>query len=247
MTTLQVLGNRNARVGRRVPVIGRRVRNTCLALGLLLSSAAVFADPLRIVSGGFGSGGDDTGLWVVGLNWSLATGALPSGTGPVVTCNPCTPGQTLDLSSSVTISNWGPGYAQLDDGRSFSTVYYGGSLAFNAGSVVIPNVPPQTGSQDYADIVNALTPFSFTGTLSGFASPSLTGTPLFTLQLAGRGLGDAGFANLGSGVFLDYSDYHFKDAAAPAPEPGSLLLLGSGIAWITARCRKRRVGVARND
>ena len=241
MKTLPVSGNRGASFGVGVP-LARAVRAGWLALGLMLSSTAASADPVRVVTDGFfGSGGDDTGLWVVGSNFDLATGARP-GASPVVTCDPCTPGAEIDLSATVSIRDWGPGSATLD-GRTYATVYYGGSLVFSAGSVIVPGVPPQPAGLDETAIVPAFTTFTFAGTLSGFADPSLTGAPLFSVDLAGSGSGPfaaiAGFGNLGAGVFLDYVDYRF-DEGAPVPEPGSLLLFGSGAAWVAARCRRRR-------
>ncbi|HET7696278.1 MAG TPA: PEP-CTERM sorting domain-containing protein [Vicinamibacterales bacterium] len=164
-----------------------------------------------------------------------------------MTCSPCTPGTSLNLSSNVTIGNWGAGAATID-GQSWGTVYYTGSLQFAAGSVIVPDVQPQPPGLDETVIVPAFSPFTFTGTLTGFADPSRTGAPLFSIQLAGGGsspLGAvAGFGNLGSGTFLDYVDYSFNDVAS-TPEPGSLLLLGSGAAWIAARCRRRRRGKPR--
>ena len=121
-------------------------------------------------------------------------------------------------------------------------MYFGGSLTFNAGSVIIPNVPPQPPGLEETIPVIAYAPFTFTGTLSGYADPSLGGAPLFTAHLMGGGSrigASAGFGNLGSGVFLDFTDYIFDDAA-PTPEPGSLLLFGSGAAWVAARWRRRR-------
>jgi hypothetical protein len=203
----------------------------------------VHADPVRIIIDGFfGSGGDDTGFWALGSDFSLQTGALPRGMDPVVSCNPCTPGSQLNLSSAVTIANWGAGSATLD-GQTWINVYYGGTLSFTADSVVVADVPPQPAGLEETVVQIAFAPFTFTGTLIGFADPSLTGTPLFSVQLAGGGSsplgGMAGFGNLGTGVFVDYVDYLF-DETAPTPEPASLLLFGSGAALVAARCRKRR-------
>jgi hypothetical protein len=237
MNTLQALGTRTAVIGSCFPILRVGIGAASLALGLVLSSAAASADPLRITAGALGSGGDDTGFWAVGPGFNLATGAMANRADPVVACDPCTPGTMLNLSSTVTILDWGPGFAELNE-QTWPEVYYGGSLSFSAGSVIVPDVPPQPDGLDETIAVPVSTSFTFTGTLVGFADPSLTGTPLFTSQFTGAGRAVGGFGNLGSGVFLDYADYTF-DAAAPVPEPGSLLLFASGGAWLAARRRRR--------
>lgn len=107
-----------------------------------------------MTDGAFGSGGDDTGLWVEGSSFSFMTGATPSGMGPVVTCNPCTPGTLLNLSSTVNISGWGAGNATIE-GQTWSNVHYGGSLAFDAGSVAVPNVPPQPPGLEETQVIES--------------------------------------------------------------------------------------------
>ncbi len=235
------VGSRSASFGSVFPFVGRAARAASIALGLMLGSGVASAEPVRVITDGFfGSGGDDTGFWALGSDFYLQTAALPAAMGPIVSCSPCTPGSEINLSATVTIQDWGPGSATLN-GQT-ANVYYGGFLTFTAGSVVVPDVPPQPPGLDDTSIVTAHTTFTFMGTLIGFADPSLT-APLFSSQLVGGGtlpLGAvAGFGNLGSGVFLDYADYHF-DSASAVPEPGSLLLFGSGAAWVVARRRQRR-------
>lgn len=217
----------------------RRARIGCITGAVLLSSGLVYADPIRVGGGFFGSGGDDTGLVIESSTLTFSTGAMANRDDPIVTCNPCTPGSALNLSANVTIGNWGAGAATLN-GQTFGNVYYSGSLFFDAGTVLVPDVPPQSAGLDYPSIVPAFSTFTFNGTVSGFADPGLT-TPLFTADLVGAGNGpfaaEAGFANVGSGVFLDYADFHFDNLSA-TPEPGSLLLLGSGLTWCVSRARR---------
>ena len=241
MKRLPVSCNEGAEFPEWGSAVGRAARAGCIALAIVLSSSVASADPLRIISGFFGSGGDDTGFWAEGANFYFQTAALPQGTGPVVACSPCTPGSQISLSSVVTIGDWGAGSARLD-GETFQNVYYAGTLAFGAGSVTVPDVPPQAAGLEETVIVPAFSTFTFTGTLTGFADPSRTGVPLFSADLVGGGSRPfstfAGFGNVGSGVFLDYVDYTFNDVA-PVPEPGTLLLVGCGAAWIARRSRKR--------
>jgi hypothetical protein len=206
-----------------------------------------------ITDGFLGSGGDDTGFWFAGSDFYFQVGSFFALNGePIVACDPCTPGTQLNLSATMT-SGWSTGAANLngpthpmaDDEGAWTEVYYSGSLTFIAGSVVIPDVPAQPAGLEETVPVHRFSTFTFSGTLTGYADPSLSGTPLFSTQLTGSGSGPfavtAAFGNLGSGVFLDSVDYHFDDAA-PTPEPGSLLLFGSCAAWGAARWRKRRQG-----
>ena len=238
MKSFQGLSSRRAHVGGRRSWRDRIAGLTC---GVLLSSSLAYADPIRVVGGSFLSGGDDTGLVVVSPTLTFSTGALALRSEPVVMCSPCTPGSQLNLSANVTISNWGAGNA-IVNGQTFGSVYYAGALMFNAGSVIVPNVAPQPPGLDGTTIVPAFSTFSFTGTVAGFSDPSLTGTPLFRADLVGSGNGPfaavAGFGNVGSGTFLDYADFHFDQISA-TPEPGSFLLLGTGVAWCAARTRRR--------
>ena len=219
-----------------------------LALAFVIPSTAL-ADPVRIVNTGFlGTGGDDTGFWAEGPGFYFQTGAIFPFTGdPAVACNPCTPGTQLNLTSTVSVDGWQAGSARID-GQTFTNVYYSGLLSFYAGSVRIPDVPPQPEGLEETAIVPAFSAATFSGTLTGFADPSLTGTPLFSAQLVGSRIFTvtAGFGNVGSGVFLDYVDYYASENAAPTPEPGSLLLFGSGAAWVAARWRKRWQVAARS-
>src|SRR5687768_5854621 len=156
MQTPQDPVNGRWRFGSRV---SRCVGPACLA-AVLVSGSPAFADPVRLITVGmFGSGGDDTGFWAAGSSFYVQTAARP-GADPVVTCQPCTPGTSLDLSSTVTIGDWGPGSATVD-GQTYRDVYYSGSLTFTAGSVIVPDVQPQPDGLDYTTTVGAYAPFAF--------------------------------------------------------------------------------------
>jgi hypothetical protein len=245
MKRLQVSGIAGVFFGEMLPLARQTVRLGCLALSLLLSSSAVSADPVRVQFGGVSSGGDDTGFSLFGPNVEFM---VSHDLEPIVTCNPCVPGTPLDLSSTLIVQDWPAGRAVVD-GVTYESVYFSGTFNFDAGSVIIPDMPPGSSLPGGDEVERRFTNFTFMGTLAGFADPALTGTPLFSTQLTGGG-GPFGvsveFENLSAatGTRVYEIIYNFENTA-PTPEPGSLLLFGSGAAWVAARWRKRRQSVIR--
>jgi hypothetical protein len=220
--------------GARHSWVARVTRVACLALGLTIGATAAFADPIRIVTAGdFFSGNDDTGFNFGGTDFHFqVTQPLDA----VVSCTPCTPGTPINLSSTVAVSGWQAGTATID-GQTYDSVFFSGSLNFQAGSVIAPGGDAS---------ILLFSPFTFTGSLAGFADASLTGTPLFSTNLVGGGASPgtvALFSNevVSTGLSLNQVDYHF-DTASPTPEPSSMLLLGAGAAWLAARRRTGSTG-----
>lgn len=210
-----------------------------LAVVLVLSSSTTaFADPIRIItSGTFATGQEDTGFYVQGSDLVIRA---QWGLDPVVQCGPCIPGTTLNLSSTVSVVDWpSPPPGVTFTGQTYDSVFFRGTLDFDAGSVIVPDIPPGGPTQILSST------FTFTGTLAAFAQPGGSGTPLFSTNLTGAGMGPFGvrvvFKNRDDVPHLQVYqlDYHFDDVTA-TPEPGSLLLFGSGAAWVAACWRKRR-------
>ncbi|HVL69074.1 MAG TPA: PEP-CTERM sorting domain-containing protein [Vicinamibacterales bacterium] len=237
MTTLPSLRTGSTLFGRRVPRSARGGRIAAVAFALFLSSSVALADPVRIVTGGgLHTGNYDTGFNLAGANFSFM---ISQWLDPLVNCGPCVPGSALDLSATLAVRDWAAGRATID-GHTYESVFFNGSFTFDAGSVTVPAMAPGQSGPDAQGLTRLFTNFLFTGTLAGFADASLTGTPLFSMQLIGDGIVRVAFSNYPaeSGIHVLQLDYVF-DEQAPVPEPGSLLLFGSGAAWLAARWRRR--------
>ena len=226
---------RRPNIGRMLPEIGRGVIVGSWIVTWLLSVTPAFADPVRIVTSGYiyqlvEDG--ETGAALMGSGFSLTNAEVDILADEL--CVPCTPGRSLDLSTTIRLSAFPPGTAVVD-GVEYQDVFFGGTLDIDAGSVIVPDVPlggpyPRLG-----------TAFTFAGTLQGFADVGRTGAPLFSLLVAGGGRTSLGFFNYPTqtGITTDGWEFEF-DGAAATPEPGSWLLFGSGAVWFARRWRHRR-------
>jgi hypothetical protein len=233
--TLTAAGMQRWKIGRILPELGRRLTAGSVLVVWMLSVTSAFADPVRIVASGhiFQLVEDgETGAAFFGNGFALTNAEVDIV--PNQLCVPCTPGNSLDLSSTIRLSAFPPGTAVVD-GVDYPEVFLGGTLDIDAGSVIVPDVQvggpyPRLGTE-----------FTFTGTLQGFADVSRTGAPLFSLAVAGAGHTSLGFFNYPTqnGITTDGWQLEF-DGAAATPEPGSLLLFGSGAAWLARRWRQRR-------
>ena len=154
-------------------------------------------------------------------------------------CSPCTSGQTLDASL------YGAGLdiragSGIVNGVSYDHLYYDSQLRFTTASFTVPN--------DDAPTVTLTVPFTFEGVMQG-CTESVMSAPcpggwVFSSTMRGEGI-----ATLQLSSSLDASgnriysvrniSYNFSSPTA-TPEPATLLLMGTGLAGVAAKLRRRR-------
>jgi hypothetical protein len=152
-------------------------------------------------------------------------------------CSPCAPGSLISVRAA---------WAGIDfpftftlDGRSYISDPFGdfgasGSIFFT-GSVLAPPLGPAAAS--------VRTPFNFEGNLF-YPDPADPLSNAFE-ELVGRGtvtlfLRRPDHPELANSWTVTRARYKFEETPAPIPEPGTLLLLGGGLAAYGARAYRRR-------
>ena len=147
-------------------------------------------------------------------------------------CSPCQPGSTLNLNSFLLGFDY-RGSASSGN-TNYPTVYYLGQLNFQ-GSTVLP--------LDTSPLVTVTAPVAFTIQLTGHLNNPFLGDPgpaIFSLMLNGLGTATVELASIKvpSGSLYEFRSVRYDIQAVP--EPATLLLLGTGLAGIIARSRRRR-------
>jgi hypothetical protein len=217
-----------------------------LLAGTVSSSSA---DPIRVTAGFFISPEDGP----PGFSFQ-GDGLILSAFFPLVTASPrdaclagCVPGTAVDMSTlagtatASTPFTLGTSPGALINGMEFGDLsQFGprlglaGVMRFDAPNVVLPPL----------DSYEALrVPFAFTANVTAFAAEDLmAAAPLFNVALVGQGTARLEFLEaLGGRYFEPYVTYTFAATADPIPEPGTLLLLATGIAVTARRWRTRRL------
>jgi len=216
----------------------------CLAVFLLITAASAdsaSADPILVNAGTLSvNNGDPSFFRFIGNGFDfpaeLLFGNLP---GPLRTCNPCSGGAPVDLSSHLTgsIGEWvnRPDFPVQFNGNTYATVFYSGDVVFDAPIVVAPD-PSQTMFLRFNE------GFTFSGQVTGFPTIARNTAPLFSTALTGNGTVQF-FAAAAGGMFF-FADLDYKFAAengpSPTPEPATVFLMGTAVAGAFARRLRRR-------
>jgi hypothetical protein len=204
-----------------------------------MGTTSAAADEIRIVDGALSWSRFD-GPVLITLQGSGFT--FEGGTGPSAgifepwnQCSvpECLAGTTVDLLAR-WLGNDMPGTATFQ-----GTTYTGvGGLGAEAAQMLVDFTGSLTIPALFAGgVVTA--PFQFTGV---FAYPQGPFFELTDLNLLGSGTASLTFSpwTVFPGAFvLDSARYEF-DAAAPVPEPASMLLIGAGVAGLAAVRRRRQ-------
>jgi hypothetical protein len=202
-----------------------------LPLMLRCCAATVKAEPVVIQGGAsgtsLGNGNIFLGMTAPNFSFSAANTSAPK----TQLCGLCNPGSvfggTYLASNNLTIELIYNGVIYKQNTLGPYVVSGGGSFTF--GLLTVPD-----------DLSPVSTTFSFIG---GVNASTFNGEPVLRLELIGAGTVTFTFVQSGSNI-RSQAVFAFEPLATPVPtptpEPATLLLLGTGLAGVVAKVRRRR-------
>ena len=204
-----------------------------LLLMVVFTPTPTRADPIVVTSGTITVSGLAGGphFNLSGNNFTATSLGGDTGNFQLQHCAPCVAGQTFGVGGSFIGAQLGGGGTATINGMSFSGVGYSGNISLGGNSFVVPSVMTN---------VTITVPFTFSATLNGCNGSCLVNPVIFTVDLVGSGTATAvlnfsGLDSMGRPIFFfSTATFQFEEV----PEPASILLFGSGVAFLTAKLRR---------